>query len=384
MKIKVALIAAALAAFSSIGVANAGAAEFTGVSSRLSSPDSRYEHSRHPQLHLVSVMLNWNSVEPSKGIFNWSALQPSIVDARLHGYKLIVRIMCGAKAPTWLYTDATNPVTKLDLIATDGGAKEIIAPLPWDPDLLVNYRGMVSSLQTWLQGTDGAGSTRASHVYFVPVAMPTELGTEMPVSYGGGSYTGIYKGRSGTWNVAAANRAEWLSHAVSGTTDLTRERSNRASMESAWVNAIEAHMVLLPSVRSAIAMGGVFGDGYGAAKRIASLEVGKYPTRLYAMTTNLRAKVYANGTLGPYRAWDPNAHQAMMNAIAAGGQVGFQTARSEILDTSAKFHTAVEDAISTYGVRFIETAPYQLYLEQQYLLLDSQNVQSRLSAASGL
>jgi hypothetical protein len=140
-------------------------------------------------------------------------------------------------------------------------------------------------------------------------------------------------------------------------------------------------MALVPSVRAAIAFGGVFGDGYGVAKRIATLEVGKYPTRLYAMTTNLRPKVYADGTLGPYRAWDPNAHQAMMNAITAGGQVGFQTARSEILDTSAKFHTAVEDAIATYGARFIETAPYQVYLETDYLLLNAQSVEARLVAA---
>jgi hypothetical protein len=154
-------------------------------------------------------------------------------------------------------------------------------------------------------------------------------------------------------------------------------------METAWTTAIDTQMSVLTSVRSAIAFGGVFGDGYAAAKRIAALEVGKYPTRLYAMTTNLRPKVYADGTLGPYRAWDPNAHQAMMNAIHAGGQVGFQTARSEILDTNAKFEYAVDDAISTYGIRFVETAPYQVYLEQAYLLTRTTSVQLRLQTLAG-
>ena len=85
-------------------------------------------------------------------------------------YRLIVRIMCGQKAPTWVYTDPTNPVTRLDLIATDGGTREIVAPLPWDPDLLVHYQGMLSSLQKWLAASDGAGSTRAGSS---PTSWPT-------------------------------------------------------------------------------------------------------------------------------------------------------------------------------------------------------------------
>ena len=116
MKIRVALIAAAVAVLACGSAAIANASEYAGVSSRLNSADSRYEHAKHPQLGLVSVMLNWSSVEPAKGTFNWSALQPSIDDARLHGYRLIVRIMCGQKAPIWIYTDPANPVTRLDLI----------------------------------------------------------------------------------------------------------------------------------------------------------------------------------------------------------------------------------------------------------------------------
>ena len=398
MRVRSALVAvvvaimAAAAATTNAGAATANAvapvtssAQYTGVSSRINSPDSRHEFGKHPQLHLVSVMANWKDVEPANGTFNWTSLQPSIDDARSRGYRVILRIMCGAQAPGWLYTDPSNPVSRIDLIASDGGVtpRPITAPLPWDPDLLVHYRAMLSSLQTWLSGSDGAGSTRASHVYFVPVAMPTEMGTEMPISYGKGSYIGVYKGASATWNIPAVNRAEWFSHALGGTTDAQKLASTRASMETAWINAIDAQMAVLTSVRSAIAFGGVFGDGYGAAKRIATLEVGKYPTRLYAMTTNLRPKIYVDGTLGPYRAWDPNAHQAMMNAIHAGGQVGFQTARWQLLDTNAKFEYAVNDAISTYGIRFLETAPYQVYLEQSYLLTRTANVQLRLQTLAG-
>jgi hypothetical protein len=43
----------------------------------------------------------------------------------------------------------------------------------------------------------------------------------------------------------------------------------------------------------------------------------------------------------------------------------------------------VADAISTYGIRFVETAPYQVYLEQGYLLTRTANVQLRLQALAG-
>jgi hypothetical protein len=357
---------------------------YSGVSARLTTSNSVTYHAAQPNLKLVSVMVNWKTVQPYPGSVNWSSLDKSMADARDHGYKLIVRVMCGSQSPSWLYSDVAHKVTPVHLIATDGGMHTVTAPLPWDPDLLYHYQNLVASLQTWLSGSDGTLlGTRADHVLFVPIAMPTVQGTEMPLDYGRGRFTGTYKGVWGTYDVATVNRTEWLANAVSGTTATQRLASNRASLKAAWMSAIDAHMRLLPSVPSAIAYGGLFGDAYAAAKQIAANVVPKYPTRLWSMTNNLRPKVYADGTLGPYRSWDANADAALRYAIGAGGVVGFQTAGANVLDSSAKLQYAVEDALSTYHARFIETSPTIVNRDAGYLLTSTSSVQLRMQANLG-
>src|SRR5262249_21133741 len=158
--------------------------------------------------------------EPQNGTFSWTALDADIARARTSGNRLIVRISCGAVAPAWLFGSTSSggrPVSSLDVISTDpssaSGAPQI--PLPCATDLLYHYRTLIQGLQNHLsQFGDSSQSWRlADYVYFVPVSMPTEVGSEMPLGYGQGTYTGVYKGRTGTWDVHDKNQAEWLAHA---------------------------------------------------------------------------------------------------------------------------------------------------------------------------
>jgi chitodextrinase len=364
--------------------ATAGAVFPTGVSSRLVTDVSADEKTQHPELPIVSVMLFWNQVEPSAGAYRWGNLDASLADARDRGYRLIVRLMCGADAPAWMAGDPDHPVAFLDLLSTDPTYSrhpgEILVPVQWDANLAWHYANLMSALNDHLSGPDGAGGAWADHVEFVPVAMPTMLGTEMQTGYGSGSYTGVYKGVYGTYDRAAVNRAEWDAHAVSGSTSAARQQSNRDSLEAAWRSAIAIQMANLTTVPSAIAYGGLLGDGNAAAQRLAADEVPRYGDRLWSMTTNLQPKVRSDGSLGPYDEWNPAAAQTIRIALQAGGIVGFQTAGNGIIDTAAKMQELIDDGISNYNMRFLETQPETIDLFPGLLLTDPNSAQARLRA----
>jgi fibronectin type 3 domain-containing protein len=364
--------------------ATAGAAFPTGVSSRLVIDTSADEKTQYPSLPIVSVMLFWNQVEPSLGVYHWGNLDASLADARDRGYRLIVRVMCGADAPTWMAGDPDHPVSYLDLLSNEPTnarhSGEMLVPVQWDPNLAWHYGNLMSALNDHLSGSDGAGGSWADHVEFVPVAMPTMIGTEMQTGYGAGSYTGTYKGVYGTYDRGVVNRAEWDAHAVSGTTSADRQLSNRSSLEAAWRDAIAIQMARLTSVPSAVAYGALLNDGYAAAQRLVSSEVARYGDRLWAMTTNLQPKVRADGTLGPYSEWSPAASQTITLALQQGGVVGFQTAGNGSISTAAQMREVIDDGIGNYNMRFLETQPETIDLYPGQLLTDTDSARARLQA----
>ena len=367
--------------------ATAGAAFPTGVSSRLVIDTSAAEKTQYPALRIISVMLFWNQVETASGVFNWSNLDASLADARDRGYRLIVRIMCGADAPTWMANDPNHPVSYLDLLSNEPKNSrhpgEMRVPLPWDPNLAWHYGNLMSALNTHLSSPDGAGGSWADHVEFVPVAMPTVIGTEMQTGYGGGKYTGTYKGVRGTYDRGVVNRAEWNAHAVSGATSADRELSNRSSLEAAWHDAIAIQMAQLTTVPSVVAYGPLLNDGYAAAQRLVAAEVARYGDQLWSMTTNLQPKMRANGTLGPYSEWSPAASQTITIALQQGGVVGFQTAGKGGVNTAAQLREVIDDGIGNYNMRFLETPTETLHLFPGPLLTDVDSAQARLQARFG-
>jgi hypothetical protein len=254
----------------------------------------------------------------------------------------------------------------------------MLVPLMWDPDLEWHYGNLMAALNDHLLQSDGANGTWADHVEFVPVAMPTMIGTEMQTGYGSGSYTGVYKGVNGTYDRGVVNRAEWDAIASSGSTSAEREQSNRDDLESAWHSAIHIQMAQLTAVPSSVAYGPLLNDAHAAAQRIAASEVSRYGDRLWSMTTNLQPKVRSDGTLGPYSEWNAGAALTMTIALQQGGVVGFQTAGNGTINTAAKMRELIDDGIANYNMRFLETQPETLDLFPGALLTDPDSAQARL------
>jgi fibronectin type 3 domain-containing protein len=365
----------------------AGAPFPAGVASRQVTDDSTAEYAAHPQLGAIAVLLRWFQIQPDATTYNWSGLDRSLADARDHGYRLIVRIMCGADAPSWLAADPGHPVQFLDLLSTDAGNDrwpgELFAPVPWDVHLAWHYGNLMSALNDHLVQSDGQGGRWADHVEFVPIAMPTVLGSEMQIGYGTGSYTGTYGGVQGTYSRAAVNQAEWSSHATSGSTAAAQQQSNRDDLEAAWHTAIRVQLANLTAVPSAIAYGGLLADGYAAAQRIAASEVSQRGDRLWSMTTNLQPSVSGDGTLGPWSQWSPPAAQTIQIALQNGGIVGFQTAGNGIVNTAAKMREVIDDGIANYNMRFLETSPEAVDAYGDLLLTNTNSAQNQLVGRFG-
>jgi fibronectin type 3 domain-containing protein len=353
-----------------------------GVASRQVTDDSRPEYAAHPQLGVISVMLRWFQIQPDATTYNWGNLDASLADATANHYRVVIRIMCGGDAPQWMATTSDHPVPFLDLISTDPSNDrwpgEMLVPVPWSPNLAYHYADLMTALNAHLSQPDGAGGTWADHVEFVPIAMPTVLGTEMQVGYGSGTYTGYYKGVYGTYDRAATNQTEWLAHASSGTTNADKLQSNRNDIESAWHNAIQLQLSNLKVVPSAIAYGPLFNDAYASAQRLAASESAAHGDRLWSMTTNLQPKVNADGSLGPYSQWSAPAAQTMQIALQSGAVIGFQTAGNGIINTAAKMREVINDGISNYNMRFLETSPEAVDAFPDLLLTNSDSAQNQL------
>lgn len=349
----------------------------TGVSIRQSSTtsvsDTSVDAAAYPELGLISPMVPWKALEPQDDVFDFSQLDRNVEDAAAGDYRLLLRVMAGRLVPGWLLSSGAQTV---EFLGTDPNAVDycdwITVVAPWDPLLEAEYGEMLAAIAGWLGQDDGHGGTKGDHVYLVPISMPTVLGSEMQVGFGGNATCPIDTGGAGL-SLSQVNADRW--HALGTDADL------RAWTEGAWRRAIALHMQELPAnVRSVIAYGALFGDTQAAARAIAGTLVAPNRDRLWSMYTNLQPRVVNGAITGVWKDWCPACDQVLATALAAGGQVGFQVASTDRMDTHDEFSTAVEDAIPRYAMRFLETNLGALDREEAYLLTGPDPVQSRLAA----
>jgi len=360
---------------------------YTGVSVETGNDQSTGMKTNWPDAKIISITLHWNQLEPSRGVFNWGNLDASLKDAAARHYQVILRILCGFNAPSWIYSDPQNPVAHAYVIPTDDGyglTSGVNVPVAWDPDMLVLYREMMTAVANHLQGPDGQGGTLGSHVFMVPVAMATAFGSEMVENFGQGTWAGTYNGvYNSAWNRSAVNEQEWLSLAPSGTTTAEKLAALQAADTRAWIASVDAQESILGpiGVRSSVAYGFAF-TSFSTATAVESAEVPKYGSALYTMFTDLQPKVNSDGTLSPWGAWCPPCDGLMKSAIADGGPVGFQDA-TRFMNTQAKIEYATNSAIATYHPRFIETVGSVVNSDYAYFFTSPAGVQSQLTAIWG-
>ena len=68
----------------------------------------------------------------------------------------------------------------------------------------------------------------------------------------------------------------------------------------------------------------------------------------------------------------------MQIALQSGAVIGFQTAGNGIINTAAKMREVINDGISNYNMRFLETSPEAVDAFPDLLLTNSDSAQNQL------
>ena len=317
----------------------------TGVSARLTGPNSAGFAAHHPELLLESVLVRWRDLQSGPATFNATLLDPSIGDAHDLGYELIVRVTCGVDAPGWL-EHATKPVKYVDTLSNDPNpayaGRPIHWPVPWDPNLAWWHRQLLSRLADWADQPcpRDPSHTRAAHVHSWPLSRPTEDGTEMTLGYGK------------TEPNRTKNKQAWDHIGI----ETLRQRWLR---EAWWENIVDFLAVDL-GWSCCLAGGALFEDAQKASNELLT-RVASLPTdqrgRIIPMVTNLSRGDQWPTTQKALAEW-------LDRAKGYGLKIGLQFAGVAVLpdnDLSA-IESAVGYAQGRYGdaITFFEAQPVRL------------------------
>ena len=93
-------------------------------------------------------LINWATLEPQKGVYDWSSLDKAIADAKAHGKKIIPRVYTnidanGQASPAWFFATPGAMYYYPSASAQSRGYK---APVPWDQVYRDEFGRFVSAL----------------------------------------------------------------------------------------------------------------------------------------------------------------------------------------------------------------------------------------------
>jgi hypothetical protein len=112
----------------------------------------------------IAIRTSWQSLEPTKGSFDWSAIDAAVSAATTYGKKITLHVLASAYAspPSWVYTDGAQSYT----YATPTGTTKT-DPVPWDSIFLARWETFVSALASHLTASGGL-----ARIQYVSVAVP--------------------------------------------------------------------------------------------------------------------------------------------------------------------------------------------------------------------
>jgi uncharacterized protein (TIGR03437 family) len=118
-----------------------------------------------PGINGFVLDISWSAIEPSRGQFQWSALDSWLLPAVAAGKKLDVGIEAGTYTPSWLYAapPAGAGAAQINFVWSDQGGADgqctpITMPLPWDAGFLAEWDAMLNALSAHLKAVGAYGS----------------------------------------------------------------------------------------------------------------------------------------------------------------------------------------------------------------------------------
>jgi hypothetical protein len=86
-------------------------------------------------LRSADMVISWDALEVSEGLFDWSQLKTAVANARGSGGVLTVLFWTGIWGPNWMYTaNKTSSRPAVPAIASQGGSTKCTKPQSCCPD----------------------------------------------------------------------------------------------------------------------------------------------------------------------------------------------------------------------------------------------------------
>jgi hypothetical protein len=129
-------------------------AQTTLVSLKQALPDSVYSSS---SITGVSLNLVWNTIEPGKGVYDWTTLDHEVQRALATGKQLALSVTPNhPDTPQWLIAEGVDANTFKGALHGYIRPQEITIASPWDPIYQSEYANMMNALAQHLKSIPGA------------------------------------------------------------------------------------------------------------------------------------------------------------------------------------------------------------------------------------
>ena len=98
----------------------------------------------------IAVRTSWQTLEPARGIYDWTAVDAAASAAASHGKKFGLHVLSSvyAPAPAWVLAEGAQSYSY-----QVPGALAVTDPLPWDPTYLAEWAAFLSAMAAHLEAT---------------------------------------------------------------------------------------------------------------------------------------------------------------------------------------------------------------------------------------
>jgi hypothetical protein len=297
----------------------------------------------HPHPRIISLYYRWDQLEPRPGVWNWGKLAASYADARRHGYFIILRVVTGRYAPSWIYTAGGVPSVRLWVPST--GSYSLRFPVVWTKP----YRHLITLLARQIGAQlattyTGSTATWSDYTAGVPIAAASDDGTEMPF------HGAIFYNRK--------SRTVWDTVTPTPPPGETKQQLRASLTAHAWRLGAAHYLDAIPNAPVLLALGQVFKDSASHAMEMAqTMFDGTHAGHLVGMHTDF---IPADGPdsdgnrvpVGPWSQELPKDASQLATIRSLGGSIAEQSASFAGETAHSYRHTFTDPVVAfTWAMR---------------------------------
>ncbi len=98
----------------------------------------------NPNVDGVSIRQDWQDLEPTEGVYNWTFLDAEVARIAASGKKILLRINTQAHKPAWV--NSAVVAAGGDFFTFDNDGVQTTIPVFWDPTFLAKKKAMITAL----------------------------------------------------------------------------------------------------------------------------------------------------------------------------------------------------------------------------------------------